>query len=75
MVLELIWTVGAWFKRFQGRRIFVCGLETIFHILAKNVAAFSPCLKKNLPGAALKNFGLIALTEEISKQLSIDSVL
>jgi len=38
------------------------------------MVAFCPCLK-SLPEAKLKNFELIALAEEISKQASIDSVL
>ena len=44
-------------------------------ILVKNVAALSPCLKKNLPEAKLKSFGLIQLAEEISKQYNIDFVM
>lgn len=36
------------------------------------LAAFCPCLK-NLPGAKLKSLGLVVLTEEISRQLNIDS--
>jgi hypothetical protein len=37
-------TVGAWLKRFQRRRMLVCGLEGISDILVKkNVAAFYPC--------------------------------
>ena len=43
-------------------------------ILVNNVAAFHPC-PKSLPAAKLKNFGLIPLAEEISKQPSIDSVV
>ena len=43
-------------------------------ILVKNVAAFCPCLK-SLPEAKVKRLRLIALTKEISKKTSIDSVL
>ena len=43
-------------------------------ILVKKVAAFCPC-PKNLPEAKVKNFGLIPLTEEISKQPRIDFVV
>ena len=43
-------------------------------ILAKNVAAFCPCLK-SLPEAKVKRVKLIALTKEFSKQFSLDSVL
>jgi hypothetical protein len=42
--------------------------------LVKNVAAFCPCLK-SLPEAKAKKVKLIALTKEVSKQSSIDSVL
>jgi hypothetical protein len=38
------------------------------------MADFCPCLK-SLPEAKMKHFGLIPLTEEISKHPSIDSVL
>jgi hypothetical protein len=43
-------------------------------ILAKNVAAFCPCLK-SLPEAKMKRFILIALTKEVSKTSSRDFVL
>ena len=42
--------------------------------LAKNMDAFCSCLK-SLHGVKQKSFGLIPLTEEISKQPSIDSVV
>ena len=43
------------------------------YTLVKNVADFCPCLK-SLPEAKVKNFGLVLLAEDISKQPSIDSV-
>ena len=43
-------------------------------ILVKNVAAFCPC-PKSLLEAKVKRFGLILLSEKISKQSSIDSVI
>lgn len=42
--------------------------------MAKNVAAFCPCLR-NPPEAKLKDFELILLAEEISRQLYIDVVM
>jgi hypothetical protein len=66
--------LGAWFKRFQKRRLLVCCLEIVPKILVKNMAAFCHC-PKSLHEAEAKRFGLIALTKEISKQPSIDSVL
>ena len=39
-----------------------------------NVAAFCPCLK-SWPETNVKSFKLILLTEEISKQPNIDSVV
>jgi hypothetical protein len=42
--------------------------------LVKNVAAYSLCLK-SLPGAKVKRFLLIALTNEVSNQPRSDSVL
>ena len=42
--------------------------------MVKTVAAFCPC-PKSLPEAKLKSFGLIAFAEEISKELSVNSVL
>ena len=45
----------------------ICG------ILVKNMATFYPC-SKSLPKAKLKHFGLIVLSEEISKQSSVDCV-
>jgi hypothetical protein len=42
--------------------------------LAKNMAAFCPCLK-HLLESELKSFGLSKLAEEISKQLHMDSVI
>ena len=45
----------------------VTGLETVyFDILAKDVAAFRPCLIKNLPEAKFKSNGLISLVEDTS---------
>ena len=54
-----------WPKRFQWRRISVCGIETVFcGIMVKNVATFCHCLK-SLPGAmVMKRFRLIALKKE-----------
>ena len=43
-------------------------------ILVKKVAAFCPC-SNSLTKAKVKSFELIPLTEEISKQSSIDSVV
>ena len=43
-------------------------------ILVKKVAGFCPCLK-SLAEAKMKSFGLVPLTEEISKQPSINSVV
>ena len=40
----------------------------------KILAVFCPCMK-SLPKATVKNFGLIPLPEEISKQPGIDSVM
>ena len=40
----------------------------------KTVAIFCPC-PKSLPKHKVKSLGLISLTEEISKQPSIDSML
>lgn len=40
-------------------------------ILMKNVAPFCPC-QKSLPEGKWKSFGLVAFTEEITKQISID---
>ena len=42
-------------------------------ILVKKVATFYPCLE-SLPEAKMKNYVLITVAEEISKQPSIDSV-
>ena len=42
-------------------------------ILLKNLIAFCFCLK-DLPEARMQSFRLILLAEEISRQLSIDSV-
>lgn len=47
--------------------------EGSYDILVKNVAAFCPSLK-SLPEDKVKRFRLIALTKEISKQPSADSV-
>lgn len=52
----------------------MCPRDCSCDILAKNVAAVCPC-PKNLPKATLKSFGLIASTEETSKQPSINSVV
>ena len=57
-----------WHKRFQWRRIIVCG------VFVKNVAVFCLCLK-SLPEAKVKGFILIALTKEVSKKPSRDFVL
>ena len=43
-------------------------------ILVKNMAAFCPFLK-SLPEAKVKSFGLISLSEEISKQPIRDCVM
>ena len=45
-----------------------------FDILAKNVAAFCPCLK-SFPETKSKIFGLILLAEKISKEPGIDSLV
>lgn len=53
----------------------VTGLEFVYcDILAKDVAAFCPCLIKNLPEAKFKSNDLISLVEDISRQPNIDSV-
>lgn len=46
----------------------ICG------ILVKNMVTFYPC-SKSLPKAKLKHFGLIMLSEDISKQSSVDCVM
>lgn len=46
----------------------VTGLEFVYcDILAKDVAAFCPCLIKNLPEAKFKSNDLITLVEDISR--------
>ena len=58
-----------WHKRFQWRRISVCG------VFVKDVAVFCLCLKI-LPEAKtkVKRIRSIALTKEISAKASIDFV-
>ena len=43
-------------------------------ILAKNVAAFRPCLK-SLPEATLKSLGSMVVAKDTSKQPNIDSAM
>lgn len=67
--------VGALLKKFQRRRNIVCCLEIfLVNILMKKVVSFCYC-PKSLPKAKAKSFGSILLTEGISKQPSICSVL
>jgi hypothetical protein len=49
-------------------------LECCLKIVVKNVVAFCPC-PRSLPEAKVKRFRLTALTNEVLKQPSIDSVL
>ena len=56
-------------KKFKKRKMWP--KDWSCDILVKKVTAFCPC-PKSLPEAKVKSFGLIPLTEEISKQPSID---
>ena len=70
-VLKAIQIMTARLKRVQGRRLLVTDLTTM-NVIIWLLSAFVQ--KKNLPEAKLKSFGLKTLTEEISRQLSIDCV-
>jgi hypothetical protein len=64
--------VGGLAQEVSEKENLICGIETVLVIFwGKNVTTFCPCLI-SLPEAALKNFGLTALAEEISKQSSVD---
>jgi hypothetical protein len=65
--------VQTWPKRFQWRRISVCGRDRC-GILVKNVAASYHC-PRSLPEAKVKRFRFIALTKEVSKQSGINSIV
>ena len=75
-VLNVILTFGGSPKRFQRKWILVCSLEIVLMIFwwQKKMAAFALVWKSCLRLKG-KKFGLILLTEEISKQSSRDSVM
>ena len=56
-----------------GKKVNMFSRDCFCNILVRNVAAFCPSLK-SLPEDKVKRFRLIALTKEISKQPSADSV-
>lgn len=64
---------GTRLRSFRGKSIGKLPRDHSYDILTTNVADF--CRLKNLSGAKLKNYGLIALAEEISRQLSSDCLL
>lgn len=66
--LSTMRTTEAQLKRLQRGKIMVTGLDSVYcDILAKGVAAFCPCLIKNLPEAKFKSNDLISLVEDISR--------
>ena len=67
--------MGAQLKKFQKGRMLVTGLDIIIlTIFLLRMWLFVPC-PKIMPEAKLKCFGLMILSEEISRQPDIDSVL
>lgn len=67
--------MGNWLWGFQGRRILVTSpRDHSCEILVKKVTVFCPFLK-SLPQVKVKKFGLIPLSEKISKEPSIDCVV
>ena len=57
----------------EGKNIIDWSRDHSCDVLVKNVAGFYSC-SKNHPKTKLKSLGLMALAEEILRQLSIDCV-
>lgn len=57
VLMKARWTTEPQLKRFQRVTVLATGVRPFWNILAKNVAAFCPCLK-NLPEAEFKINGL-----------------
>ena len=73
MILNVIWwTVEI--KKFQREEFLYVAYRLVLWYFGKESEFFLSCLK-SLSEDKVKNFGLIPLAEEISKQPSIDSVL
>ena len=73
VMLKVIWSGEAQLKRYSERKNIIGRPRDHFYdILAKNVAAFCPCLVCLILNWT---FGLMSLAEEISRQPSIDCVI
>ena len=68
MMLSVICTVEAQLKRFQKGITAAVELQIITVIFWQRMWLLSALVKKKLSEAKLKNYGLIAFTEDLSKQ-------
>lgn len=67
--------MGAQSKKFQRGRILSAKLETILVIFGQRMCLLSAVTLKNLSKVKLKSFGLMALPENISRQLRIEWIM